>query len=55
MRASVAVLAEGLTRAGRDLSRAKLIEEFEGLHEFQTMSGSVTFGPNQRLATLKSP
>ena len=45
------VLVEGLKRAGRDLSRDRLLEALEGLYEFETgLTPSVTYGPNRRLA-----
>ena len=45
------VLVEGLKRAGRDLSRDRLVEALEGLYEFETgLTPPVTYGPNRRLA-----
>jgi ABC-type branched-subunit amino acid transport system substrate-binding protein/cytochrome c553 len=50
--AAARVLEEGLRRCGRDLSRAKLIDELERLEEFPTgYSRPVTFGPNRRAGT----
>jgi ABC-type branched-subunit amino acid transport system substrate-binding protein len=44
------VLVEGLRRAGRDLSREKLLTELEGLYEFETgLLPPMTFGPNLRI------
>ena len=37
--------------AGRDLSRARLVDALEGLYEFETgLTPPVTYGPNRRLA-----
>ena len=44
------VFVEGLTRAGRDLSREKLITTLEGLYEYETgTTPRITFGPNRRV------
>ena len=44
------VVEEGLRRAGRDLSRGRLIEELEHLESFETgLSRPLTFGPNRHL------
>ena len=48
--ASAKILVEGLKRAGRDLSREKLLEELEGLYAFHTgFTPSITYGPNRRI------
>jgi ABC-type branched-subunit amino acid transport system substrate-binding protein/mono/diheme cytochrome c family protein len=48
--AAAQVLLEGLHRAGRDLSRERLIESLEGLYKHQTgLLPPVTFTPNRRL------
>lgn len=48
--ASAKVLVEGLKRAGRDVSRERLIEALEGLYEFKTgLTPAVTYGPNRRV------
>lgn len=48
--AAVRVLDEGLRRAGRDLSRARLVSSLEGLHGFSTgLTPALTYGPGQRL------
>ena len=48
--AAAEVLVEGLSRAGRDLSREGLIEALEGLYEYDTrLLPPVTFNPNRRL------
>ena len=47
------ILVEGLKRAGRDVSREKLIEALEGLYAFRTgFTPPVTFGPNRRVGAL---
>jgi ABC-type branched-subunit amino acid transport system substrate-binding protein len=44
------VLIEGLKRAGRDLSREKLVDQLESLRSFATgYSPPVTYGPARRL------
>ncbi|MFP5286925.1 MAG: ABC transporter substrate-binding protein, partial [Thermoanaerobaculia bacterium] len=48
--AAAEVLHEGLRRAGRDLTRERLIEALEGLRAFPTgLSQPVTYGPGHRL------
>jgi hypothetical protein len=48
--AAAHVLVEGLRRAGRDVSRDKLIETLERLYEFPTgFTQPVSFGPNRRV------
>ncbi len=48
--AAAKVFVEGLTRAGKDLSREKLITSLEGLYEYQTgITPRITFGPNRRV------
>ncbi len=48
--AAAKVLVEGLTRAGRDLSREKLINSLDGLYEYETgLTPRLTFGPNRRV------
>ena len=47
------ILAEGLKRAGRDVSREKLISALEGLNRFETGSTpAITYGPNRRIGAL---
>lgn len=49
---AVQLLAEGLRRAGRDLSRARLVRSLEGLHDFPTgLTPALSFGPGQRVGT----
>ncbi|HEX8130499.1 MAG TPA: ABC transporter substrate-binding protein [Pyrinomonadaceae bacterium] len=44
------LMVEGLKRAGRDLSREKLITALEGLYEFDTgLTPPLTYGPNRRV------
>ncbi|HYO62466.1 MAG TPA: ABC transporter substrate-binding protein [Pyrinomonadaceae bacterium] len=48
--AAAKIFVEGLQRAGRDLSREKLITALEGLYQFETgVTPRVTFGPNRRV------
>jgi ABC-type branched-subunit amino acid transport system substrate-binding protein len=48
--ASAKVLAEGLKRAGKDLTREKLIQSLESLSNFATgLTQPVTYGPTRRL------
>jgi hypothetical protein len=47
---SAQLLVEGLKRAGRDLSREKLIAALEGLYEYDTgLTPPLTYGPNRRV------
>lgn len=47
---SAQLLVEGLQRAGRDLSREKLIAALEGLYEYETgLTPPLTYGPNRRV------
>lgn len=47
---SAQVLVEGLKRAGRDLSREKLIGALEGLYDYDTgLTPPLTYGPNRRV------
>ncbi len=47
------ILVEGLKRAGRDVSREKLIETLEGLDQFVTgLTPAVTYGPNRRIGAM---
>src|SRR5205085_7765444 len=46
--AAAKVLAEGLERGGKDLSREKLITALEGLYDYETgLTPRLTFGPNR--------
>jgi ABC-type branched-subunit amino acid transport system substrate-binding protein len=48
--AAAKVFVEGLRRAGRDVSREKLITALEGLYEYDTgLTPRITFGPNRRV------
>jgi ABC-type branched-subunit amino acid transport system substrate-binding protein len=48
--AAAKILVEGLKRAGKDLSREKLIQSLEGLYQYQTgMTPAITYGPNRRI------
>ena len=47
------ILVEGLKRAGKDVSREKLIETLEGLNQYTTgLTPAVTFGPNRRIGAM---
>ena len=51
--ASLLVLEEALKRAGRDLSRAKLIGALENLFSFETtVTPAVSYGPNRRIGAM---
>ena len=51
--AAAKVFTEALKRAGRDLSREKLIKALEGLYEYDTgVTPSITFGPNRRVGAM---
>ena len=48
--ASAKVFVEALTRAGRDLSREKLVTTLEGFYDYETgTTPRITFGPNRRV------
>lgn len=48
--AAVEVLEEALRRAGRDVSRSRLVSSIESLHDFQTgLTPSLSYGPGQRV------
>jgi ABC-type branched-subunit amino acid transport system substrate-binding protein len=48
--AAAKLLAEGLQRGGKDLSREKLVTALEGLYDFETgLTPRITFGPNRRV------
>jgi ABC-type branched-subunit amino acid transport system substrate-binding protein len=47
------VLVEGLRRAGRQLSRDRLVGSLEGLYDFPVgLQHPVTYGPNRRVGAL---
>jgi ABC-type branched-subunit amino acid transport system substrate-binding protein len=47
------ILVEALKRAGKDLSREKLIQALEGLYEYRTgFTPAVTYGPNRRIGAM---
>lgn len=51
--AAAKIFTEGLQRAGRDLSREKLITALEGLYDYETgVTPSITFGPNRRVGAM---
>ena len=48
--ASAAIIAEGMSRAGRNLTRETLLHALEGLYNFQTnLPMPFTFGPSRRI------
>jgi ABC-type branched-subunit amino acid transport system substrate-binding protein len=48
--ASASIMTEGMKRAGRELSRAALLEALEGFHEIQTnLPAPMSYGPNRRV------
>ncbi len=48
--AAAEVLIEALKRAGRDVSRERLVDELQGLRSFRSgYAPPVTYGPNRRL------
>lgn len=48
--AAAKIFTEALKRAGRDVSREKLVTALEGLYEYDTgVTPSITFGPNRRV------
>jgi len=48
--AAAKVFVEALTRAGKDLSRDKLVTTLEGFYEYETgVTPHITFGPNRRV------
>ncbi len=50
---AILVLEEGLKRAGRDLSRAKLLSSLENLYSFETgITPTITYGPSRRIGAL---
>jgi ABC-type branched-subunit amino acid transport system substrate-binding protein len=47
------ILAEALKKAGKDLSREKLILVLEGLYEYRTgLIPAISFGPNRRIGAM---
>jgi ABC-type branched-subunit amino acid transport system substrate-binding protein len=51
--AAAKLLVEGLRRAGRTLSRVRLVEGIEELYEFKTgVTPPLTYGPNRRIGAL---
>lgn len=51
--AAAKIFTEGLKRAGRELSREKLITALEGLYEYDTgVTPNITFGPNRRVGAM---
>jgi ABC-type branched-subunit amino acid transport system substrate-binding protein len=51
--AAAKLLIEGLKRAGKDLSRERLIQVLEGFYEYKTgFTPPITWGPNRRIGAL---
>jgi ABC-type branched-subunit amino acid transport system substrate-binding protein len=51
--AAAKLLIEGLKRAGKDLSRERLIQVLEGFYEYQTgLTPPITWGPNRRIGAM---
>jgi ABC-type branched-subunit amino acid transport system substrate-binding protein len=51
--AAAKILVYGLERAGKNLSRERLVTTLEGLYEFDTgLMPLITFGPNRRIGAL---
>ena len=51
--AAARILIEGLKRAGKDLSREKLIQALEGLYEYPTgVTPAITYGINRRIGAM---
>ena len=47
------LLIEGLKRAGKDLSRERLIQVLEGFYEYKTgLTPPITWGPNRRIGAM---
>ncbi len=47
------ILTEALKKAGRDLSREKLIQVLEGLYEYRTgLTPPISYGPNRRIGAM---
>ena len=50
---SAKILIEALKRAGRDLSRERLIQTLEGFYNYQTgLTPPITYGPNRRVGAM---
>jgi ABC-type branched-subunit amino acid transport system substrate-binding protein len=51
--AAAKIFAEALKRAGRDLSRVKLVTTLEGFYEYETgLTPRITFSPNRRVGAM---
>lgn len=50
---SAKILVEAMKRAGKDLSREKLIQALDGFYEYKTgLTPAITYGPNRRIGAL---
>jgi ABC-type branched-subunit amino acid transport system substrate-binding protein len=51
--AATKILVEGLKRAGKDLSRERLIQVLEGFYDYKTgLMPAITWGPNRRVGAM---
>ncbi len=51
--ATAKILVEAIRRAGKDVTREKLIQTLEGFHQYATgLTPAVTFGPNRRIGAM---
>ena len=51
--AAAKVLVEAIRRAGKDVTREKLIQVLEGFHQYPTgLTPAVTYGPNRRTGSM---
>lgn len=47
------ILTEAIKRAGRDVSREKLIQVLEGFHQYPTgLTAAISYGPNRRIGAM---
>jgi ABC-type branched-subunit amino acid transport system substrate-binding protein len=47
------ILVEALKRAGKDVSREKLIQILEGFYDYSSgLTPPITFGPNRRVGAM---
>ena len=49
------ILVEGMKKAGKELSREKLVQSLEGLYEYPTgLTPAITYGTNRRIGAMGS-
>ena len=47
------ILTEAIKRAGKDVSREKLIQVLEGFHQYPTgLTAAISYGPNRRIGAM---